>query len=302
MNGAYIAKVLLKDATPSAPYSHMTFAPEPSCSDLYDPFKKPTSIQVHNLVAENTIAKEGFNLTFVLIVLLTSHPGRARFMACARAAQLYFGDVDYETVPPAMNVNLHRYCRGIRFLLTSPSVFMNESGRLLACCHQIYNGCLDALGSAPVIHHGDEYKNLHIEEELEDAVAEAFVPSLLVKCCKPQCPRVGNLHYFSGSATALVSRGTAATKENDTMPRTIRSRTNLLIHSNSGVCNACAAEFTFFVVRILTKYREDSGNSWSSLKYPTHRCTALTFREEGCTGEHDGGDGIHQYTGTSFHG
>ncbi|GBE80367.1 hypothetical protein SCP_0300820 [Sparassis crispa] len=96
---------------------------------LYDPFKKPTSIQVHNLVAENTIAKEG----------------------------LYFGDVDYETVPPAMNVNLHRYCRGIRFLLTSPSVFMNESGRLLACCHQIYNGCLDALGSAPVIHHGDEY-------------------------------------------------------------------------------------------------------------------------------------------------
>ncbi|KAL6299805.1 SNF2 family N-terminal domain-containing protein [Sparassis latifolia] len=195
--------------------------------ELYDSFEKRAQIQINRFIRENTIVKkcvlilrmrqlcchphlilsltEGFEDPTLLVgsdadkeiarankllgaqwVMEVCPLVASAFMARARAAQFDFGDEDDETEP------------------TCPvcgDLFMNDSGRLLACGHEICNDCLDALGTAPIMHDGefglgDEQTNLRIEKEFEAAAAKGLRPC-------PTCKKMNDLrptHVFRASA------------------------------------------------------------------------------------------------------
>lgn len=195
--------------------------------ELYDNFEKRARIQINRFLKDNNVVK---NNTAVLVLILRMrqlccHPNlilsqaegfedptllvgsdadkevarantmlgpqwvmevKKRFMARAKASQLEFDDEMDEPEP------------------TCPvcgDLFMNDSGRLLACGHEICAECLQVLATSPIVHNGefgnaDERTNLRIEKEFETAAAKGLRPC-------PTCKKMMNLrpdHVFRSLA------------------------------------------------------------------------------------------------------
>lgn len=112
---------------------------------------------------------------------------KKRFMARARMAQLEFSDdmeQDEEATCPKCG-----------------DLFMEGSGRLLACSHEICNDCLLVLRTEPIevngeFGNGDEKENLRIEKDFEAAADKGLRPC-------PTCKKMQNLtpaHVFMSQA------------------------------------------------------------------------------------------------------
>ncbi|CCL99823.1 uncharacterized protein FIBRA_01847 [Fibroporia radiculosa] len=195
--------------------------------ELYDNFEKRARIQLNRYIKNNTIVK---NHTAVLVLILRlrqlcCHPNlilslaegfedptmlvgseadkevaratrllgpkwvtgvKQRFMERAKASELDFDDESDNPEP------------------TCPvcgDLFMNNSGRLLGCGHEICFDCLEVLSASPIEHNGefgnaDEQTNIRIEKEFETAAAKGLRPC-------PTCKKMMDLrpsNVFCASA------------------------------------------------------------------------------------------------------
>ncbi|KAH9921663.1 P-loop containing nucleoside triphosphate hydrolase protein [Fomitopsis serialis] len=221
---AYVAKVQLEDAPLAGepllqlPEKHvdlefLEFSDEER--QIYDSFEKRAQMQINRYIRDNTLVKK-YVIELVMILRLrqlSCHPhlildqargfedptmlvageaekevGRAhKLMGAEWVTQLDFSDdmeQDEEATCPKCG-----------------DLFMEGSGRLLACSHEICNDCLLVLRTEPIevngeFGNGDEKENLRIEKDFEAAADKGLRPC-------PTCKKMQNLtpaHVFLSQA------------------------------------------------------------------------------------------------------
>ncbi|KZT05039.1 uncharacterized protein LAESUDRAFT_656488 [Laetiporus sulphureus 93-53] len=148
---------------------------------LAEEFSDPTMLVGSNADRELARATKQYGGRWV-----TEIKQRRVFMARAKVNSLDFDDESDEPEP------------------TCPvcgDLFMNDSGRLLGCGHEICAECLDVLATSNIEHNGefgnaDEQTNLRVEKEFEAAVAKGLRPC-------PTCKKMMDLrpaNVFRSSA------------------------------------------------------------------------------------------------------
>ncbi|PCH42875.1 hypothetical protein WOLCODRAFT_102715 [Wolfiporia cocos MD-104 SS10] len=154
---------------------------------LAEEFEDPTTIVGSELEKEVARANKLLGPAWVMEgVYIRTYDLQLTYMARARANQFDFDDESDEPEP------------------TCPvcgDLFMNDSGRLLACGHEVCADCLEVMSTSPVVHNGefgneDERTNERIEKEFEAAATKGLRPC-------PTCKKMQDLrpsHVFRSSA------------------------------------------------------------------------------------------------------
>ncbi|TFK37535.1 SNF2 family DNA-dependent ATPase [Crucibulum laeve] len=184
----------------------LKFSPEER--DLYDSFEKSTKVRLNKFIRERTLLK--FHAAVLVMILrlrqLCCHPNLILTLAndYEDPTLLVASDSDKE-LGRAKKVMGASWVADLkkRFLLRAAAselldfsdeddasqascpvcqdVFVGDSGRILACGHEICFDCTLELSNSPIVHdgifgHGSEMENLAIEKEYETAVAKGYRP------------------------------------------------------------------------------------------------------------------------------
>ncbi|KIJ64280.1 hypothetical protein HYDPIDRAFT_175635 [Hydnomerulius pinastri MD-312] len=222
--------------------------------ELYDQFEKRSHIQINRFIKNRTLLKKYVLLVMILRLrqlcghpnLILSHAGeyedpsllmsddkdkergralkimgaawvasvKKRFMTRALANDMFvFSD---EADEPDV---ICPVCK---------DMYMNDSGRVLVCGHELCFDCMLELSKSPITHngefgHGSEQENLRAEKEYEAAAAKGHRPC-------PVCKKMSDL------TPARVFKSSAFEPEDDELQEAARAAKRLkrASHSNSG--------------------------------------------------------------------
>ncbi|TFK47207.1 hypothetical protein OE88DRAFT_1811381 [Heliocybe sulcata] len=194
--------------------------------DLYDSFEKRVSFRINKFYREGTILKNHHYILAMILRLrqLSCHPHLILSLAepYSDPTLLVASDADKERAR-AMQVMGHSWVAEVKksfmsrarmmalefededegpdtFCPVCGDLYVNDSGRVLTCKHQICFDCALGLRTAPVAHDGNfgegsEAENLKAEKEYEAAVAKGWRPC---PTCKKMCDM--NEKMFRSSA------------------------------------------------------------------------------------------------------
>ncbi|KAH7912078.1 SNF2 family N-terminal domain-containing protein [Hygrophoropsis aurantiaca] len=207
--------------------------------ELYDTFEKRSHIRINRFLKSRTLLKNHHAVLVMILRLrqLCCHPNLILSHAADYAdPTLLMSDDNDKELGRAIKIMGVAWVDAARFMkralandmlvfsdeaeepeATCPvckDLFMNGSGRVLACGHEICFDCLLESSNAPIAHNGEfgygtEQENIRAEKEYEQAAAKGFRPC-------PTCKKMNDL------TPAKVFKSAAFEPEDDQVEKAAR--------------------------------------------------------------------------------